>query len=341
MCRGQFDTLDADKGGTLDVPEMREALRKLKQAAAKDVAATAAMQAKIAHLQQRADASKAALDATRDLERTKRDLERVKRGEIPLRDRLGAQLADKTKNANVGEIVQQWGAGGDGEISVVEFRGNISRMMKLEGKPESQAGGEIDDLFDELDKASISSCACASSCASCSPHYPPTRIAHSSRELQSSSRELLLTGTQTHLPSHNFPHTPSLTHLPLPPRSPLSTYPRRAQDGGGSMDLKELKSALKTLQELGRQVGNLGKKLERKLKENGATAREMQDELRRLLAEDEAAGAEAKARKEKEKTDKAAKLEEAKAAKAAKEAAKVAEAAAKKAEFEARVAAKR
>ena len=41
------------------------------------------------------------------------------------------------------------------QIEKIEFRGHVTRFMGVEGQPESSPGGEIDELFDSLDKASM------------------------------------------------------------------------------------------------------------------------------------------------------------------------------------------
>ena len=111
-----FDTLDADKGGTLDVPEIQQALKKLQTSAAKAKALEEKMRADLVHFAARVEAAKTAAAATLRMERTQRDLAMVKSGKLPLRDRLGAKLADKATKSTVNEIVSQWGAAGDGEV---------------------------------------------------------------------------------------------------------------------------------------------------------------------------------------------------------------------------------
>lgn len=113
------------------------------------------------------------------------------------------------------------------------------------------------------------------------------------------------------------------------------------QDGGGELDTKELKVALRGLQDAGKQVGNKAKDLEKLLAKHRAAARDAQQELQRQVDEDDQAAREVQERIDQEKREKAAAAEAARAAKAAAAARKAEEDARKRAEFEARVAAKR
>lgn len=111
-------------------------------------------------------------------------------------------------------------------------------------------------------------------------------------------------------------------------------------DGSGEMDSQDLKNALRTLQDYGKQDGARAKLLQRQAKERGLEAREAQEALKRLLDEDEEAEAATKEREEQEKKDAAIAAEAARQARRAARKSKEAEDEAKRRAFEAKVAAK-
>lgn len=139
-----FNSLDSDGGGSLDIPELRAAFKKMSDAfkGAGDAAATgkaqaAALRAKAAALTD----DGGVIEATRAFEtacgtllhmRTNRDI----------RSDLGEALA--LKGLTVGAIASKWG-GDDGEVDKKEFRANV------QGLGVKSDAADIDALFDSLD----------------------------------------------------------------------------------------------------------------------------------------------------------------------------------------------
>ena len=146
-----FDKLDDDGGGTLDVPEMRAALKKLKDAAIKAKVEETAMLERASHFTSRADAARGAVSAMEQLEAARRELEECKTGKMSLRDRMGVILADKGSKSTVNETVSQWDDDGDGVISMTEFRKHVAKLTGSVGTAAARPNGEIDQLFKELD----------------------------------------------------------------------------------------------------------------------------------------------------------------------------------------------
>ena len=92
-----FERLDEDGGGTLDVDEMRHALKTLQQSAAKGAAEAADTEKRVRHNRKRHDAARHAADLMRKMDQAKRDADLVRSGKIPLRDKLSAFLIDPGK----------------------------------------------------------------------------------------------------------------------------------------------------------------------------------------------------------------------------------------------------
>lgn len=134
------------------MPEMKAALKKLQEESKKGAVQHAEMLVRIERYHQRNEAAKVAADVTRQFERIKRDLDLVRSGKLPMRDRVGMKLADKSSSLNVNEVVARWDESGDGNIGKSEFRIHVARLLGLESGPEAAVGGEIDDVFDSLDK---------------------------------------------------------------------------------------------------------------------------------------------------------------------------------------------
>jgi ribosomal 50S subunit-associated protein YjgA (DUF615 family) len=131
-----FDALDNDHGGTLDVPEMKAALKKLYAAAASVVAAATAGRERLSKYQERLAAAKEAHARTRELESTRSDLEMVRAGKLPMRERVGRALV--TARVTVTELVRQWGFVGDGLMTKAEWRTLLAKLVEAEGTPEAQ-----------------------------------------------------------------------------------------------------------------------------------------------------------------------------------------------------------
>ena len=120
-----------------------------------------------------------------------------------------------------------------------------------------------------------------------------------------------------------------------------ASHPIVAQDGGGDLNSKDLKVALRSLQESFQQVGAKTKDLEKVVANQRVIALEAQLVMNKQMTEDEQVAREEKERIEQEKREKTEAAEAAMSQKSAVVMAKAEIDAKKKAEFEARVAARR
>lgn len=144
-----FDELDDDHGGSLDVPELKAALKKLQKAAEISARKTAAVREQVVLLQSRLEAANHALSLTSELERSKTALEMKKSGDtVPLRERLGMRVNER--GIKVNELVAKWG-NKTGEVPKPEFRKHVAALLNI--KPNAFAElAEIDELFEALDE---------------------------------------------------------------------------------------------------------------------------------------------------------------------------------------------
>ena len=137
-----FESLDEDHGGTLDVSELKNALKTL-QVQALDRAS------KSSHLRALADkyhehgkqASEVAI-ATAAFEKASQELDELRGNKT-----VAAQIGDclSRKSMKVGELVMLWDKNGNGEVDKGEFRKSV-KGMGVEAPTH-----EIDELFDSLD----------------------------------------------------------------------------------------------------------------------------------------------------------------------------------------------
>jgi len=162
-----FERLDEDGGGTLDVDEMRHALKTLQQSAAKGAAEAADTEKRVRHNRKRHDAARHAADLMRKMDQAKRDADLVRSGKIPLRDKLSAFLIDPGKmKMSTNETVTKWDEAGNnnGLIGKDVFRTQIAKLMGIpdseisfeaqaaaKGPGEVTAGKELDDIFESFD----------------------------------------------------------------------------------------------------------------------------------------------------------------------------------------------
>lgn len=262
-----FDEVDLDHDGTFSPAEMRVSLKRFQDAAVSTAARERAVRERAELLRQQALAAKDAAEKTAEIEslRAEVDEQQVmeRSGALPLRERLGFCLA--TQNIKTNELVLKWDDSGNGMIEKAEFRKHVAVLMGIEKQLEKVApGGEIDQLFDELD-----------------------------------------------------------------------------DDHGGSLDAGEIKSALRTLQDIAKEEAQTRKAREKRYKAQQEVVKEAQANLRRALDKDAQDQREAEEQRAREEVEMAARLEREEQAKREAEEKKVAAAAAKKAAFDAKVAARR
>ena len=146
-----FERLDSDKGGTLDVEELKAALWKLQDASARAAKDQVARDARATFYRERAALADTAATCTGTWEQAREDL-KVMQGSRSLAARLGALLTE-TK-VKVPELIYKWDSSRDSEIDRVEFRQKI-KEMHLANHADTEEGRirfdmEIDALFDML-----------------------------------------------------------------------------------------------------------------------------------------------------------------------------------------------
>jgi hypothetical protein len=113
-----FESLDEDRGGSLDPVEMRAALKKLQDAAAEAKSSASAVIARAGLLRDRAAAARKAAEATLACESAEEEILRLK-SNSSLDARLGALLAAKAMK--ISELVAKWDESGDGVIDKEEY----------------------------------------------------------------------------------------------------------------------------------------------------------------------------------------------------------------------------
>lgn len=139
-----FESLDEDHGGTLDVSEIKHALKKLQDSSAAAKANERALVAEASVLRERAASCMKAVEVTKVAEKAERTIEEQTQFENrPISVRLGKLLT--SSHIKVADIVVKWG-GRDGLVDPVEFRTNVK------GLGLTATNDEIDGLFKSLDK---------------------------------------------------------------------------------------------------------------------------------------------------------------------------------------------
>jgi len=136
-----FESLDEDHGGTLDLGEIRAALKKLQDSAAVAAKAMVSTRAKMLRFKHLEELAQQALEATRTIEEASKEATLLSSNKS-VSARLGAQIL--SKRMKVVDVVQKWDANGDGELDKMEFRQNVKAL----GVQAESA--EIDELFDSL-----------------------------------------------------------------------------------------------------------------------------------------------------------------------------------------------
>ena len=137
-----FDTIDQDKGGSLDTGELKAALKKLQNDAATNASGANATRERAAFLRKRADEARKVALTTREYEGARDEQSRLEKNK-PLGARIGAWLEAKS----VTEVMSKWDKSGDGKLDKAEFRGNVKALPAIRSSDE-----ECDELFDVLDK---------------------------------------------------------------------------------------------------------------------------------------------------------------------------------------------
>jgi Ca2+-binding EF-hand superfamily protein len=141
-----FVEWDKDGGGSLDVDELKDALRQCCESAAKYAELSANARSKITRLQERTTQAREAAAAMAAVENANVEIERISAMvNTSTEFRLGTLLLQKASSLKMSDIVRKWDANGDGKIDPDEFRLNVKKLGLV------AHNFEIDRLFRDLD----------------------------------------------------------------------------------------------------------------------------------------------------------------------------------------------
>ena len=141
-----FVEWDKDGGGSLDVDELKDALRQCCESAAKYAELSANARSKITRLQERMAQAREAAAAMAAVENANVEIERISAMvNTSTEFRLGTLLLQKASSLKMSDIVRKWDANGDGKIDPDEFRLNVKKLGLV------APNFEIDRLFRDLD----------------------------------------------------------------------------------------------------------------------------------------------------------------------------------------------
>lgn len=141
-----FVEWDKDGGGSLDVDELKDALKQCCDSAAKYAMRSANERSKITRLQERMAQAREAAAAMAAVENANAEIERISSSvNTSIEFRLGTLLLQKASSLKMSDIVRKWDANGDGKIDPDEFRLNVKKLGLV------APNFEIDQLFRDLD----------------------------------------------------------------------------------------------------------------------------------------------------------------------------------------------
>ena len=138
-----FNSMDEDGGGSLDLGELKPALKFLLDAAQGAEDEAARLRAAALELRDKATQTEAAAQATLCAEREEAELYRLKHELGPPDVQLGNIILKR--NMKIGDVLTKWDPSNDGSVDKGEFRANVLALGVV-AEPE-----EIDTLFDTLD----------------------------------------------------------------------------------------------------------------------------------------------------------------------------------------------
>jgi Ca2+-binding EF-hand superfamily protein len=154
---GLFKSFDQDQGGSLDLEELRAALKRLRKEAATASSREAEAEAMAEHWRMRAKEVTQAMVATDALEAAHQRLLQIrvmlgKEGPATpselVTGAVDARLytAMVQRNLKIGDLVSKWDVNNDGLLSRQEFVSNVLKLVP------NAVQTEVDDLFDQLDE---------------------------------------------------------------------------------------------------------------------------------------------------------------------------------------------
>jgi len=138
-----FNDIDLDRGGEVDISELKAGIRRLHKAAVEAARKSDEAKAKGGKLREHVGRAQAVLAATKASEVANGELLGFEKGS------LGAQLGTvvQRKGLSVSDIVSKWG-GKDGLIDPDEFRTEVWALLG----PVAATADQIDELFRALDE---------------------------------------------------------------------------------------------------------------------------------------------------------------------------------------------
>jgi len=139
---GLFDSFDDDNSGSLEMPELKKALKGLKDEVRRAMELADRGKGAASGVCAVVDAYEAAYRMTVEFEAEETALAAM-RLDQSVKSRLGALL--KTRNIKMGDVVKSWDTNGDGSVDVMEWRQNI-RSLGFKATDD-----ELDAVFNELD----------------------------------------------------------------------------------------------------------------------------------------------------------------------------------------------
>lgn len=139
---GFFNRVDADGGGSLDLAELKPALKMLKDAATKAEAEASAMREQGALLRQKAEAVREVARATKAVEEASARVREAQADEATVEQQLSTQIA--SRSLKVADVVSKWDREGRGGMSCAQFAQHVREM----GVKAASAAG-VEALFDQ------------------------------------------------------------------------------------------------------------------------------------------------------------------------------------------------
>ena len=135
-----FDELDADKGGSLDLAELRQAFKKLQDKAASAATSAGSVGEQAEFFRRRADLARRSVEPVRAHEKAKKELTKLQDNQS-----LGARIGSWLFGKQIATVIAKWDKSGDGNLDRAEFRENV------QGLGMGASNIECDELFESLD----------------------------------------------------------------------------------------------------------------------------------------------------------------------------------------------
>uniref|UniRef100_A0A7S3EW13 EF-hand domain-containing protein n=1 Tax=Haptolina ericina TaxID=156174 RepID=A0A7S3EW13_9EUKA len=158
-----FSTLDEDGSGTLELNELKPALRKLQDAREAALKTFKVVEETVEQLRERARTAEQLLQAIEDAEEEEKRLQAAR-----MQQPLVVKVVEKLKKAPLQkltpiDLLKQWDTNGDGVLSKIEFRLQVRFLLKGKAKGRTSPDPQVeqqddfdyrdaDALFDSMDE---------------------------------------------------------------------------------------------------------------------------------------------------------------------------------------------